>query len=87
VVGDNRSAIDSDAAPGASASLERVLRLRDVMPDESPIDLDEHAALIAYDVEVHSREELIRRGRARVQVTSEYLGQVRRFLAERRRSE
>ena len=53
------------------------------MPDESPIDLDEHAAMIAYDVErIGGYPEVLRRREARIEVTSNYVESVRRFLDE-----
>lgn len=59
----------------------RIMRLRTVMPDESPIDLDEHTAIIAYDVERQTRYPL-RRREARIGVTNEYVQDVRHFLEE-----
>jgi hypothetical protein len=47
---------EADAEPPDHVSLDRLVRLRTTMPDESPIDLDEHAAMIAYDVERQTHE-------------------------------
>lgn len=55
------------------------------MPDESPIDLDAHAAMIAYDVERRIRDASKLR-EAHVEVTREYVQDVRRFLDEMRLS-
>jgi hypothetical protein len=55
------------------------------MPDESPIDLDAHAAMIAFDVErQHSYAETLRRRGAQIEVTNAYVEEVRRFLADLR---
>jgi len=55
------------------------------MPDESPIDLDEHAAMIAYDVERQgSYAEALKRREVGIQVTNDYVQSVRRFLDEMR---
>ena len=67
---------------------ELILRLRQVMPDESPIDLDEHAAMVAFDVErAGDNAEVRRRREASIEVTREYVASVRRFLDDIRRSE
>ena len=67
----------------ALVSRKRILRLRHVMPDESPIDLDEHAAMIAYDVERHgSYAEVLKRREAGIEVTNDYVQSVRRFLSD-----
>ena len=71
------------AAPLERVSCDRIARLRAAMPDESPIDLDEHAAIIAYDVECQTHES-IRRREAHIDVTQEYVQDVRRFLVEMR---
>ena len=64
-------------------SRQRILRLRQVMPDESPIDLDTHAAMIAYDVErAGSYAQVLKQREATIQVTREYVESVRRFLDE-----
>jgi len=53
------------------------------MPDESPIDLDEHAAMIAYDVERQgSYARALRRREASIKVTHNYVQTVHRFLEE-----
>jgi hypothetical protein len=53
------------------------------MPDESPIDLDEHAAMIAYDVERQgSYAEALQRREAGIEVTRSYVEEVHRFLAD-----
>jgi hypothetical protein len=66
---------------------KRILRLRRVMPDESPIDLDEHAAMIAYDVERQScYAEALERRQAGIQATHAYVQSVRRFLDKIRES-
>src|SRR5262249_30890579 len=71
----------------ARVSLERILRLRQVMPDESPIDLDAHAAMVALDVErTGSYAEVMRRREASIEVTREYVESVRLFLNEIRQS-
>ena len=68
-------------------SRERILRLRQVMPDESPIDLDTHAAMIAYDVErAGSYAQLLKQREATIQVTRDYVERVHRFLDEVRRA-
>ena len=68
-------------------SRERILRLRHVMPDESPIDLDEHAAMIAYDVERQgSYAEALKRREAGIEVTNDYVQSVRRFLSDIRQT-
>jgi len=65
----------------------RILRIRQVMPDESPIDLDEHAAMIAYDVERQgSYAEALTRREASIEVTRNYVREVHRFLAEIRKA-
>jgi len=70
----------TEASP-AIVSLERILRLRQVMPDESPIDLDEHAAMIAFDVERQGSYALaLKRREAGIEVTHAYVQDVRRFL-------
>jgi hypothetical protein len=64
------------------------------MPDESPIDLDEHAAMIAYDVErqgsyaavLRQRGTSIKRREATIEVTRNYVRNVRRFLNESRKA-
>jgi len=67
-------------------SCERIIRLRSCMPDESPIDLDAHAAMIAYDVEHHGPyEESQTRRQAQIDVTKHYVEDVHRFLDEIRR--
>ena len=67
-------------------SCERIVRLRSVMPDESPIDLDAHAAMIAYDAERQdSFAESLKRRDARIAVTRHYTADVHRFLEELRR--
>ena len=64
-------------------SRDRILRLRLVMPDESPIDLDAHAAMIAYDVErVGSLHESMRRHETHIAVTQDYVQDMHRFLDE-----
>ena len=64
-------------------SRERILRLRQVMPDESPIDLDMHAAMIAYDVErAGSYAQVLKQREATIQVTRDYVESVHRFLDE-----
>jgi len=69
--------------PLAVVSCDRIVRLRAVMPDESPIDLDEHAAVIAYAVEQRgAKEEGSRRRKAHIEVTREYVQDVHRFLDE-----
>ena len=83
--------------PGWSSASgrERIIRLRSVMPDESPIDLDEHAAVIALDVErasasegyaklVEGTRERIRETRAGVELTRQYVAHARRVLEEMR---
>jgi hypothetical protein len=72
---------DVRAEPLELVSCDRIVRLRAVMPEESPIDLDVHAAMIAYEVERQGsyREALERRG-AGIQVTRGYVDDVRRFL-------
>ncbi|HEX6679643.1 MAG TPA: hypothetical protein VF063_03260 [Gaiellaceae bacterium] len=50
------------------------------MPDESPIDLDAHAAMVAYDVERSGGYAEVLKRRAGVEVTREYVESVRRFL-------
>jgi len=68
-------------------SLERILRLRQVMPDESPIDLDRHAAMIAYDVErAGSYAQVLKQREAAIQVTRDYVESVHRFLDEVRQA-
>lgn len=74
---------EADAEPAELVPLDRIVRLRSAMPDESPIDLDEHAAMIAYDVQRQTRESIKRRA-AHIEVTREYLDDVRRFLQEKR---
>jgi len=84
-----KRAVEMSAAgdPPARVSLERILRLRQVMPDESPIDLDAHAAMVALDVErAGSYAEVMRRREASIEVTREYVESVRRFLDEIRQS-
>ena len=72
---------DLRSEPLKLVSCERIVRLRSVMPEESPIDLDAHAALIAYDVECQGGyEEALARRDARIQVTRRYVEDVRRFL-------
>jgi len=67
-------------------SRERILRLRQVMPDESPIDLDRHAAMIAYDVErTGSYAEALKRRGATIEARYDYVESVHRFLDEVRR--
>jgi len=62
-------------------SRNRILRIRQAMPDESPIDLDEHAAMIAYDVERQGGyAEVLRQREASIEVTNHYVQEVRRFL-------
>lgn len=68
------------------SSRERIIRLRSVMPDESTIDLDTHAAMIAYDVERQgSYREALRRREASIDLTREYVEDVHRFLDDIRR--
>jgi hypothetical protein len=84
---------------GSPSSRERLFRLRSVMPDESPIDLDEHAAVIALDVErtcasteyvklVHAHvenvRERVRDSRARADLTRCYIQHARSVLDEMR---
>ena len=77
---------------GSAAGRERIIRLRSVMPDESTIGLDEHAAVIALDVErVTASEEhaqLVRahveRARERVDLTEAYIAHARAVLRELR---
>jgi hypothetical protein len=65
----------------------RILRIREVMPDESPIDLDEHAAMIAYDVERQgSYAEALQRREDSIKVTRNYVEDVHRFLADMRKA-
>lgn len=55
------------------------------MPDESPIDLDEHAALIAYALGRHDRHDAtIHHNKAQVQETRAYVQEARRFLIQPR---
>jgi hypothetical protein len=69
------------------------------MPEESPIDLDEHAAVIALDVErawesteyvklvqahVENVRERVRDSRARADLTQRYIEHARGVLAEMR---
>jgi hypothetical protein len=69
------------------------------MPDESPIDLDEHAAVIALEVErvragteyvklvqahVETMRERVRDSRARADLTRRYIEHARGVLAEMR---
>ena len=69
--------------PPALVSRARIVRLRRVMPDESPIDLDAHAAMIAYDVErLGSYADALKRREAGIEVTRDYVQSVRRFLEE-----
>src|SRR5262245_30133340 len=71
----------------AEVPRERILRLRQVMPDESPIDLDTHAAMIAYDVErAGSYAHVLRQREATIQVTRDYVESVHRFLDEVRQT-
>src|SRR5262245_27530215 len=61
----------------------RLVRLRSVMPEESPIDLDEHAALIAYEVERRADyPTLLKQRGARIRITEAYVRDVHRFLDE-----
>jgi hypothetical protein len=39
--------VEAGAKPPERVSCDRLARLRAAMPDESPIDLDEHAVIIA----------------------------------------
>jgi hypothetical protein len=56
------------------------------MPDESPIDLDTHAAMIAYDVErTGSYAEALKRRGATIEARYDYVESVHRFLDEVRR--
>jgi len=53
------------------------------MPDESPIDLDEHAAMIAYDVERQGGyAEVLQRREASIEATRDYVRRVHCFLDE-----
>jgi hypothetical protein len=75
------------AQPPELVSCDRIVRLRAVMPDESPIDLNAHAAMIAYEVERQGAEgESFKRTEAHIEVTREYVQDVRRFLAEVRQA-
>lgn len=79
--------MDGDKGPPARVSRARILRLRQVMPDESPIDLDAHAAMIAYDVEGQgSYAEALKRREASIEVTRDYVESVHRFLDEIRQA-
>jgi hypothetical protein len=56
------------------------------MPDESPIDLDEHAAVIALDVErAAATEEYTKLVEAHVDVAREHLGKTRAHVELTRR--
>ena len=69
----------------ALVSRKRILRLRHVMPDESPIDLDEHAAMIACDVARRgSYAEALTQREAGIEVTNDYVKRVRSFLYDMR---
>ena len=68
-------------------SQARIIRLREAMPDESPIDLDAHAAMIAFDVEGQgSYAEVFKRRGASIEVTRDYVESVRRFLNDIRQA-
>jgi hypothetical protein len=88
-----------EAFTGSPPGRERLLRLRSVMPDESPIDLDQHAAVIALDgeracaseeyvrlVEAHvaATRERLRTTRAHADLTRHYIEHARTVLDEMR---
>ena len=76
-----------ESSPPSRVSRARILRLREVMPDESPIDLDAHAAMIARDVEGQgSYAEILKKRGASIEVTREYVESVRRFLDDIRQA-
>ena len=79
------AAVLLDTISGSAAGRERIIRLRSVMPDESPIDLDEHAAVIALDVErVTASEEHTKLVRSHVELTREYVAHARAVLRQMR---
>ena len=79
-----REASQARDASGA-LSVERIIRLRSVMPEESPIDLDEHAALIAHAVDRYEpHQATIKQKKTQIQETRLYVQEARRFLAQLR---
>jgi predicted component of type VI protein secretion system len=88
-----------EVVTGSPWGRERLLRLRSVMPDESPIDLDEHAAVITLEVEracasteyvklvrahVENTREHVRDSQARADLTRRYIQHARSVLDEMR---
>ena len=88
-----------EAVSRSASGGERIVRLRSVMPEESPIDLDEHAAVIALEVErasasaeyaklveahVEVARERVGEARAHVELTRRYVAYARRLLDEMR---
>ena len=74
-----------DTISGSAAGRERIIRLRSVIPDDSTIDLDEHAAVIALDVErATASEKHAGLVKAHVDLMREYIAHASAVLRELR---